>query len=108
LYATGPDTGFSVKSLEAWGSMVSYRSWMICLGTLFGQPWLGYSIHEHLQTIREFTRANQHFAIDRHQTSQLISTCPSGYLRRVGGQVTAANYDQSLDTMPSQHAEILR
>lgn len=112
LYATGPHTGFSVESLEAWGSMVSYRSWLICTGTLFGQPWLGYSIHEHLQTIREFTRANPSFVIDRQQTSQLISTCPSGYLRRVGGQVTAATYDDLLDETPtprpSKHPETFR
>lgn|GEM_PF-728425 len=109
LYATGSDTGFSVEGLEAWGTLVSYRSWLICLGTLFGQPWLGYSIHEHLQTVRDFTRIDSSFSIDRHWNSQLISTCPSGYLRRVGGLVTAANYDATLDTIPSplQHPETL-
>lgn len=110
VYATGPDTGFSVGALAAWGALVSYRSWLICLGTLFGQPWLGYSIHEHLQTVREFIRTDANFSIDRHWNRQLISTCPSGYLRRVGGQVTAANYDDSLDMIPSSlpHPETLR
>ena len=101
LVATGPHTGFSVDGLRAWAALVSHRSWLVCLGTLFGQPWLGYSIHEHLQTIRDFIRAEPSFRVDRQRNRQLISTCPSGYLRRVGGQLTAATYDDALDIIPS-------
>lgn len=99
LHATGPAGNFSVETLRAWGGLVSYRSWLICLGTLFGQPWLGYSIHEHLQTIRDFTHSHRSFVIDRSWNRQLISTCPSGYLRKVGDACTADNYDDSLDRL---------
>ena len=97
LHATGSATEFSGESLRAYGALVSYRSWLICVGTLFGQPWLGYSSRHHLQRICEFTRGDSPFVIDRSWTRQLISTCPGGYLRKVGGGMTAAGYDASLD-----------
>jgi cephalosporin hydroxylase len=87
----------AAASLQAWGALVSHRSWLICLGTLFGQPWLGYSTRQHLQAIREFTGDNPGFVIDRSWNRQLLSTCPCGYLRRVGGAVTATSYDAALD-----------
>jgi cephalosporin hydroxylase len=99
LHAVGPAESFSVASLRFWGALVSYRSWLVCLGTLFGQPWLGYSTHEHLQTVRDFIRSDPAFVIDRSWNRQLISTCPFGYLRKVGGSCTAANYDASLDIL---------
>lgn len=99
LYTVGPIGRFSAESLKAWSSLVSYRSWLICIGTLFGQPWLGYSRHEHLRTVHDFIRANPSFVVDHSWNRQLISTCPSGYLRKVGGTHTAANYDASLDTI---------
>lgn len=99
LHAAGSAEVFSIDSLQAYASLVSYRSYLICTGTLFGQPWLGYSRHQHLQTIREFTRVDSTFVTDRSWTRQLISTCPGGYLRKVGGCVTAAHYDATLDTL---------
>lgn len=97
LYAVNSTDTFSVASLEAYGALVSYRSYLVCLGTLFGQPWLGYSNRRPLQTIRDFIRNNPSFVIDRSWNRQLISTCPSGYLRKVGNPATAANYDLALD-----------
>jgi len=97
LHAAGSAATFSVESLQAYGALVSYRSYLICAGTLFGQPWLGYSRHEHMHTIRQFTRGDSPFVIDRSWNRQLISSCPGGYLRKVGGCVTTANYDATLD-----------
>src|SRR5574337_302286 len=97
LLVAGPATEFSLRSLRGYGALVSYRSWLVCVGTLFGQPWLGYSRHHHAQVIRDFTRADSSFVIDRQWNRQLISTCPGGYLRKVGGVMTAASYDASLD-----------
>lgn len=97
LHATGDSENFSLASLQAYGALVSYRSYLVCLGTLFGQPWLGYSSRQHLSTIREFTGGYSPFVVDRGMTRQLISTCPSGYLRKVGGATNAINYDASLD-----------
>ncbi|MHB1058744.1 MAG: CmcI family methyltransferase [Rhodanobacter sp.] len=105
LYAANPDAAFSSATLQAWGKLVSYRSWLVCPGTLFGQPWLGYSTHQHLQAIREFASGDPSFVIDRSWNRQLISTCPSGFLRKVGGTVTATNYNAALDDLvPARHA----
>lgn len=97
LHVAGAPERFSTTSLQAWGALVSYRSYLICIGSLFGQPWLGYSNRQHLQTIRAFTAGDSPFVIDRGWTRQLITSCPSGYLRKVGGGETADTYDTSLD-----------
>jgi cephalosporin hydroxylase len=100
LYAANRNGAFSAAALHAYAAMVSYRSYLICLGTLFGQPWLGYSNRQTLKTIREFTGSNPAFVIDRSWNRQLITTCPSGYLRKIGQGVTRSNYDHTLDEMP--------
>ncbi|MFK2874142.1 CmcI family methyltransferase [Dyella lipolytica] len=101
LYDANSSAAFSLTSLQAYGALVSYRSYLVCLGTLFGQPWLGYSNRQPLQTIREFIRDDKSFVVDRSWNRQLISTCPSGYLRKIGDPVTAAHYDPTLDEFAS-------
>ena len=96
LAADSPEE-FSLESLRTYGELVSYRSWLICVGTVFGQPWLGYSTRRPLQVIRDFMRGQPAFVVDRSWNRQLISTCPGGYLRKVGGVMTAARYDARLD-----------
>lgn len=100
LYDTTRTKTFSEASLQAYGALVSYRSYLVCLGTLFGQPWLGYSNRQPLQIIRQFTCNDSSFVIDRSWNRQLVSTCPSGYLRKVGAAVTASLYDAALDEIP--------
>ena len=107
LFTAGTGDVFSVESLKAYAALVSYHSYLICPGTLFGQPWLGYSTRQYLQTIREFIRDDSSFVIDRGWNRQLVSTCPSGYLRRVRGASTAANYDASLDDFSFAPPELL-
>ncbi|RDS83403.1 CmcI family methyltransferase [Dyella psychrodurans] len=100
LYDVMRSETLSLASLQAYGALVSYRSYLVCLGTLFGQPWLGYSNRDPLQIVREFAR-NSTFVIDRSWNRQLISTCPFGYLRKIGGTVNAIHYDPALDEIPS-------
>lgn len=97
LHAAGDENHFCSATLAAWGELVSHRSYLICVGTVFGQPWLGYSTRQHYKTLREFTEPNRMFVIDRSWTRQLITTCPYGYLRKIGGGLNAATYDGSLD-----------
>ena len=97
LFAVEPAEHFTQASLRALGTLVSHRSYLVCVGTVFGQPWLGYSTHQHLRTIHDFVKSERAFVIDRSRHRQLISTCPSGYLRKVGDAVTAATYDAALD-----------
>ena len=107
LQATGATETFSLSTLQDYGALVSYGSYLICLGTLFGQPWLGYSSRQYLQTIRELTGTHSPFVIDRSWNRQLISTCPSGFLRKVGGLCTAADYDASLDTIAPDQPSLM-
>jgi cephalosporin hydroxylase len=88
LVAPGDGDYMPIALLRTYAKLVSCRSYLICLGTVFGQPWLGYSkkwfLHE-LQIIA----AEAGFVIDYSRNQQLISVCPSGYLQRiaVGGLV---------------------
>lgn len=88
--------------LETWSALVSHRSWLICTGTVFGQPWLGYAVQRHLAALRAFTSgAGAAFTIDASRNRQLISTCAGGFLRKTGGSVALATYDPALDALPS-------
>lgn len=99
LHAAGNTRQFSLATLQTWGALVSHRSYLICVGTVFGQPWLGYSTRQHFKTLREFTEGDPTFVIDRSWTRQLITTCPYGYLRKIGGGMNAASYDAALDDL---------
>jgi hypothetical protein len=70
--------------LAAYARFVSYRSYLIFLGTVLGQPWLGYSNRWYLSAIRRFLASGAPFVIDDSCDQQLISFCASGYLRRTG------------------------
>lgn len=97
--STTPAAHFTTEVLQAYGNLVSHRSYLVCLGTVFGQPWLGYSRHQHLRTVREFLDGGHGFVVDRSHQRQLLTACPSGYLRKVGGAMTAATYDPALDAI---------
>jgi cephalosporin hydroxylase len=107
LHAAGGEQSFSLASLQAWGKLVSYRSFLICVGTVFGQPWLGYSSRQHFKTVRDFTESDAQFINDRRWTSQLFTTCPYGYLRKIGGSITATTYDAALDEIAAEQPATL-
>ena len=94
-----PDSGNAAlvtSRLHAYSRLVSYRSYLIFLGSVFGQPWLGYSSNWYLAAIRAFV-ADSPFVIDESWTRQWVTTCPSGYLRRVDGRTSSLAYDPGLD-----------
>ena len=107
LFAVDSTDNFSPTTLKTWGDLVSHRSFLICLGTVFGQPWLGYSSRQHFRTIREFASGDSPFVIDRSWTRQLVSTCPYGYLRKVGGHITADQYDAAFDDIETGRSAFL-
>lgn len=96
-----PDSGETshlVTQLQAYANLVSYRSYLIFLGSAFGQPWLGYSSNWYLSAIRKFIADSDYaFVIDESWTRQWVTTCPYGYLRRVGGRTSSLAYDVRLD-----------
>lgn len=91
-------TSLDVATLEAWGALVSHRSWLVCTGTVFGQPWLGYAVQRHLDAIRDFvSRDGSAFVIDPSANRQWVTACPGGFLRKTGGSIAAGAYDAALD-----------
>ncbi|HYM86595.1 MAG TPA: CmcI family methyltransferase, partial [Pseudoxanthomonas sp.] len=88
----------AVLEMQAYAQFVSYRSYLVFLGSVFGQPWLGYSSNWHLSAIRRFVSGTG-FVIDDSWTRHWLTTCPSGYLRKVDGRTSAAAYDDSLDNL---------
>jgi hypothetical protein len=103
LYVPEVGIGFPVDALRAYSKFVSPRSYLIVLGTVLGQPWLGYSKRWYLFAIDTFL-PDSGFKIDAGWDQDPLSTCAFGYLRRVDA---GAKYDASpdqLDTFESNLA----
>lgn len=94
LYAAADTDAVPDDALRACSRFVSLGSYMIVLGTAFGQPWLGYSTRWLQAAIKQVV-AEAGFVIDRAWNQHLVHTCPGGYLRRV--RVPVTEYDPSLD-----------
>ena len=86
-----PDAGdhFPIAALRAYARFVSPRSYLVFLGSVFGQPWLGYSRNWYLKAIRTLV-AEAPFAIDETWNQHLITTCPCGFLQRIGNFTPAS------------------
>ncbi len=97
LYVPGAQDVLPIEPLRAYARFVSMRSYLIVLGTVFGQPWLGYSSYWFQAAIRSFV-AGAPFVIERGWNQHLITTSPGGYLRRVSAG-DDAGYDASLDQL---------
>jgi cephalosporin hydroxylase len=97
LFAPQTDDYLPIESIRTYASFVSYGSYLVFLGTVFGQPWLGYSKYWHLTAIRKFIASGAPFTIDRTQEREIVSLCASGYLKRVRDLDKVRNYDPSLD-----------
>ena len=89
------------QALAGYAALVSHRSYLICLDSLFGRPWLGYARRSPRQAIRDFLAQHPDFVIDHSWNRQLITTSPLGYLRKTGTTATA-DYDATLDLLPAQ------
>jgi cephalosporin hydroxylase len=89
------------QALAGYAALVSHRSYLICLDSLFGRPWLGYAQRSSRQAIRDFVAQHPDFVIDHSWNRQLITTSPLGYLRKIGTTATA-HYDPTLDLLPAQ------
>lgn len=94
LYAAAEEDTVPIDALRACAGLVSPGSYLIVLGTVFGQPWLGYSTRWLRAAIKQLV-AETGFVIDHGWNRQFVHTSPDGYLRRV--RVSVADYDPSLD-----------
>jgi cephalosporin hydroxylase len=96
LYAPEPGVGRPYDALVAFSKFVSLRSYLIFLGTVLGQPWLGYSRNWFQFTIQKFL-PDSGFKIDAVWDQEPLTACYSGYLRRV--EMAPKKYDPSLDQL---------
>lgn len=98
LYAPLPGEHIPLDGLRAYTRFVSCRSYLIFLGSVFGQPWLGYSQNWFQKALRALTEEAP-FVIDYSRDRHLITTCPMGYLQRTGGFVPALDEDELTETL---------
>jgi cephalosporin hydroxylase len=87
LFEPAPDDPMPVDMLTAYARLVSYRSYLVFVGTVLGQPWLGYSNRWYMAAIRQFLASGAPFVIDHSFDEQLVSVCAGGYLHRTGQAV---------------------
>jgi len=83
LYAPRQCEHLPFDVLRAYGHFVSLRSYLVVIGSATGQPWLGYSRAWLMKVINSFADTAP-FAIDRTRTQHLITSCPLGFLQRIG------------------------
>jgi len=93
IYAPLPGEHIPLDGLRAYARFVSCRSYLIFLGSVFGQPWLGYSQNWFQKALRALTEEAP-FVIDLSRDQHLITTCPMGYLQRTGGYLPALDEDE--------------
>ena len=98
LYAPREGEHIPLDGLRAYARFVSCRSYLIFLGSVFGQPWLGYSKNWFQKALRALTEEAP-FVIDLSRDRHVITTCPMGYLQRTGGLVPALDEDELAETL---------
>jgi cephalosporin hydroxylase len=99
LFSPPEETGVPLTALQRYARLVSYGSYLIYLGSVFGQPWLGYSTHWHRRAIHSLAESGDRYAVDRSWERHLVTTCPWGYIRRVGGLVEISEDGEALDDL---------
>jgi cephalosporin hydroxylase len=97
LFAPQDNDYLPIDSIRAYAQFVSYGSYFIFLGTVFGQPWLAYSKNWYLTAIRKFIEYGAPFKIDTTRDRGILSLCVSGYLQRACDFTTVWRYDPDLD-----------
>ena len=99
LFAPLPGDYRPLPAVKAYARFVTFRSYLIYLRSVLGQPWLGYSKYWHLRAIQNFLSENRGFVVDATRTGHLISSCPWGYLQRVRELSPSPDYDPDLDNI---------
>lgn len=95
LYAPEAGVGRPFDALQAFSKFVSVRSYLVFLGTVLGQPWLGYSRNWYQFVIQRLLSESE-FRMDAVWDQEPLTACATGYLRRVDAR---QKYDASLDQL---------
>ncbi len=97
LFAPRDDDYLPVRPISIYSRYVTQGSYFVFLGTVFGQPWLGYSRYWFATALRAFLEEDNSFRVDKTLDQHLVSLCALGYLQRVGGQDGLSEHDPLLD-----------
>ncbi|HEV2677619.1 MAG TPA: CmcI family methyltransferase [Aliidongia sp.] len=96
LFQPSAGDHFPIAALRTYARFVSPRSYLVFLGSVFGQPWLGYSKNWYAKALRTLTEQAP-FAIDETWTPHLITTCPLGFLQRIGDFASTSHDADAFD-----------
>jgi cephalosporin hydroxylase/glycosyltransferase involved in cell wall biosynthesis len=99
VFQPRPDDALPTAALSLYGTLVTFQSYLVVLGAAFGQPWIGYSRRWTYRAIVRFVQDHAGFVVDQTLNQHLLTTSPSGFLRRVLDPLPAERYDSALDDL---------
>jgi cephalosporin hydroxylase/glycosyltransferase involved in cell wall biosynthesis len=99
LFSRREDDFFPLEPLRAYARFVSFRSYLIVLRTVLGQPWLGYSKYWLRRVVFLFEQQSD-FVVDETRTQHVITLCSGGYLTRAKPPLPRPE-DDALDQLAS-------
>lgn len=99
LFQPRDDELMPLDAIRRYARFVSAGEYLVVLGGAFGQPDIGYSNRWTARAIEWFLRGEPYFERDHTLNAHLISTCPSGFLRRIPNVHIDLGYDPALDDL---------
>ena len=85
LYCAGERAGLPIEQLREAARYLSVGSYLVFLNTAGGQPYLGYSRQWKRKAVQILTAETPDLVIDRSWEAHFVTSCPWGYVRRLGG-----------------------
>jgi cephalosporin hydroxylase len=98
LYAVDGQPKVTAQSLADYAGFVGHRCYLVALRTARGQPWIGYARLRGSRAVSDLVQADPALAIDTSWERNILTSCPSGFVLRVGD--ADAVYDERLDRIP--------
>ena len=98
LFAVDGSPKLTTQTLADYARFVAHRCYLVALRTARGQPWIGYARLRAARVINDLVQADPGLVVDTAWERNVLSSCPSGFVLRVGQ--ASADYDESLDHIP--------
>ncbi|HEY5412558.1 MAG TPA: CmcI family methyltransferase [Caulobacteraceae bacterium] len=98
LFAVDGSPKLTAQNLADYAQFVAHRCYLVALRTARGQPWIGYARLRGARAISDLVRSDPGLVVDTSWERNVLSSCPSGFVLRVGEAAPA--YDESLDHIP--------
>ena len=85
LYAVDATPKMSWQTLADYAAFVSPGGYLVALRTARGQPWIGYARLRASRAVADLVREVPGLEVDAAWDRHVLTSCPSGFVRRVGG-----------------------